>query len=61
WFAGEMPSLIAVTPTGEVRRCEANGELSLRYPSFGDFFADVMADLAWADERDHYRWQWLGA
>ncbi|MBE7452467.1 MAG: hypothetical protein HS111_27365 [Kofleriaceae bacterium] len=61
WFAGEMPSLIAVTPTGEVRRCEANGELNLHYPRFGDFFADVMADLTWAEARGRYRWQWLGA
>ncbi len=61
WFAGEMPSLIAVTPSAEVHRCEANGERNLHYPSFADFFADVMADLVWAHERDLYGWQWFGA
>ncbi len=60
WFAGEMPSFLAITPDGDVRRCEANGEVNLCYPSFGDFFADLMADLQWAFENGKYGWQWLG-
>lgn len=61
WFTGEMPALIVATPTGEIRRCEATGEVSLHYPTFGEFFADVMADLDWAYENDLYQWQWFGA
>jgi len=61
WFAGEQRGLVAVTPEGHVRRGEASGELNLHYTSFGDFFADVMADLVWAHDHGRYGWQWLGA
>ena len=60
WFASDFPSLVAMTPEGEVRRVEANGERNLRYPSFADFFADVMADLDWAHRHGRYGPQWFG-